>query len=324
MIGLKVKDIMSKDAVTADKREPVMNVINLLLKYDIGAVLITDGGDSPYGIVTQRDIMECVSLKPEKYRELTAADIARTSLVTVEPELDAILAFAIMKINLINRLPVVSDGRIRGMITYRDITNVLKESFDSLEVSHKNLKEKMKVDFLTGVYNKGYMDEELSYFIERSILTGVSFTLLLIDIDNFKDINDTYGHVCGDMILNGAAQTLVEKSRNVSIVGRFGGDEFIIIVPYSDYNSSAYMAERLRMALEERAFSYEGTEVRVTASIGLIEWTYGIKSGEEMLRLADNCLYEAKRSGKNRVSVCGLDIIKDKPVFVEALKTNTL
>ena len=324
MIGLKVKDIMSKDAVTADRREPVLNVINLLLRYDIGAVLITDGNAAPFGIVTQRDIMECVSLNPVNYRVLTAGDIARTGLITVEPELDAILAFAIMKMNLINRLPVVSDGQIRGMITYRDITNVLKESFEALAVSHKDLKEKMKVDFLTGVYNKGYMDEELSYYIERSILTGVSFTLLLVDIDNFKKINDTYGHVCGDVILKGAAQTLVEKSRNVSIVGRFGGDEFMIIVPYSDYNSSAYMAERLRMALEERAFSYDGREVRVTASIGLVEWTIGIKNCEEILRLTDNCQYEAKRAGKNRVSVCGLDIIKDKAVFGETLKANTL
>jgi len=235
-------------------------------------------------------------------------DIAEKALITVSPELDAFTAYTLMKKNRVDRLPVVSGGRLQGMITHRDITNILKEKFETLEISHNSLKEKMKNDFLTGVYNRGYMDEELNYYIEAANKTGVTFTLLLIDIDNFKHINDTFGHLCGDMILRGVSKVLVEKSKNVSIVGRYGGDEFMIIVPFSDYNSSAYMAERLRMALEQKSHYYDDREMRITASIGLVEWSQDITNKEEIVRLADNCLYEAKRTGKNRVSVCGQEI----------------
>jgi diguanylate cyclase (GGDEF)-like protein len=321
MNGLKVKDIMSKDAVTADKKESVPDIMRKLIKHDVGAVVIVNEHLQPFGIVTQRNLLECVMANPDGYREVIAGDIACTSLVTVDPELDSSTAYMMMKINLINRMPVVDSGKVIGMITYRDITNTLKDSFEALEVSHKDLKEKMKVDFVTSVFNKGYMDGELSFFTARSNITGISFTLLLIDIDNFKHVNDTYGHICGDIILKGVAQTLVEKSRNVSIVGRFGGDEFMIIVPYSDYNSSLYMAERLRMAVEERVFIYERSEVRVTVSMGLVEWTHGVNSSQEIIRLADNCLYEAKKTGKNKVSMSGIEIMGDSQAREQNSKT---
>lgn len=313
MEGLTVKDIMSKDVVTAGTDEPVLGLIARLIKFDIGAIVILNTDQTPFGIVTRRDILECILLDPADYRDFTAIDIARVFLVTVEPGLDALTAYTVMKQNRVNRLPVVSNGRLSGIITHRDITNVLKERVETLEVSHENIRKKMQNDFLTGVYNRGYMEEELEYFMEAAKRTGVAFSLLAIDIDNFKNINDAYGHMCGDMILKGAARIFVERSKNVSIVGRFGGDEFMIIVPYSDYNTSAYTAERLRMSLEEHVFVYEGREIRVTASIGLVEWTRDMKNAQELLRLADNCLYEAKNSGKNRVGVYGITVINAAP-----------
>ena len=305
MNGLKVKDIMSKETVTVFPEERITALIQKLLKFDVGAVVVVNQEMRPLGIAARSDIFERILKEPVKYVESTADDIARKNFISVDPDLDVSSANEIMQINLINRLPVVSGGKLVGMITHREINNILNEQVGMLEISHKDLEEKMKIDFLTGIYNRAYLDKKLIQFTDLAFRTNTAFTLLLIDIDNFKGINDTHGHICGDVILKGAAKLFVEKSRNISIVGRFGGDEFVIIVPYSDYNSSIYMAERLRMSLEETIFNYNGKMISVTASIGLVAWNKSIKNSQDMINNADNCLYAAKRGGKNRVSVCG-------------------
>jgi len=305
MNGLKVMDIMSKDTVTAGPSESITELIKKLLKFDVGAVVIVNDEMKPLGIAARSDIFECIIKEPVKYLEMIADNIMKRDFISVDPGLDVVSANDIMQINLINRLPVVSNNRLVGMITHREINNILREQFEILEISHRDLEEKMKIDFLTGVYNRAYVDKKLIQYIDIADRTNAPFTLILVDIDNFKGINDTYGHICGDMILKSAARLFIEKSRNISIVGRFGGDEFIIIVPYSDTNSSLYMAERLRMSLEETDFNYNGINIRVTASFGLVAWSKGIKSCQEIIKNADNCLYYAKRNGKNRVSVFG-------------------
>jgi predicted signal transduction protein with EAL and GGDEF domain len=118
----------------------------------------------------------------------------------------------------------------------------------------------------------------------------------------------------GDMVIKQAAAVFSGKIRNIDILGRFGGDEFMIISPFSSPDSAIFLAERMRSAIAENVFTYNGARIYVTVSIGIAAWSKDIKTPQEIIGLADSCMYEAKRSGKNRVSSSCPDVYINKHV----------
>lgn len=163
------------------------------------------------------------------------------------------------------------------------------------------------VDPLTGTFNRRYFQTRLEEELERSRRHTLSLTLLLVDIDNFKTINDTHGHLAGDAVLKDIAEILRRSVRMFDVCARFGGEEFAIIMPGSNAESVATVAERIR----ERIEAYRSAEpalldVRVTVSIGI-----GVSSAQmsprDLINRADQALYLAKRDGKNVVRAVGID-----------------
>ena len=157
-------------------------------------------------------------------------------------------------------------------------------------------------DSLTGLANRWRFDEELALEWRRAERVGDSLALILLDLDNFKSVNDTYGHPAGDEVLRQIAEILGTNIRQVDLAARYGGEEFAVIVPEADLEGGLQLAERLRSALEAHHIDLPGGKPRaVTASFG-VAIKGDLTRAEELIAAADEALYESKRAGKNRVS----------------------
>lgn len=172
---------------------------------------------------------------------------------------------------------------------------------------------RMTRDALTGLYNRGYFDEALPGAVAHAARYQQPLSVLLVDTDHFKEINDTHGHMVGDRVLKLVAEMLGEHGRAADTVCRYGGDEFVVILPNADATSAAAFAERFRRRLRERAsVALAGGAVGITATVGIATFLEdsGVSNPEELLRLADNRLYMGKRAGRDRV------VFRDLPAEV--------
>ncbi len=157
-------------------------------------------------------------------------------------------------------------------------------------------------DSLTGLANRWQFDEELALEWRRAERVGDSLALILADLDDFKSVNDSYGHPVGDKVLRRIAEILATNIRQVDLAARYGGEEFAVIVPEADLEGAVQLAERLRTALETSEVELpDGKRMTVTASFG-VAVKGDLLQGEDLIASADEALYEAKRAGKNRVS----------------------
>jgi diguanylate cyclase (GGDEF)-like protein len=154
-------------------------------------------------------------------------------------------------------------------------------------------------DGLTGVFNHAYLVGEVNSEIERAKRYHSTFSLILLDVDNFKEVNDVYGHLAGDFVLKSIAQLMVKTLRTIDVVGRYGGEEFIVLMPETDLENAYNAGERLRQAIEAMGFSHNNNLIRLTISTGIATYQEG-KNGQDLIKIADDNLYKAKRGGKNK------------------------
>jgi two-component system cell cycle response regulator len=168
-------------------------------------------------------------------------------------------------------------------------------------VYYEEIYRLMTVDGLTDLHNKRFFTEAIEKEIARCRRYERAFSLVFFDIDHFKKINDTYGHLAGDAVLRQVGALVKLRLRHTDIPARTGGEEFGIIVPEVALDGARLLADKLRRSIEEAHFKFEGTVIPVTVSLGVAEWTPAIQTPEEIVKQADDRLYEAKRGGRNRV-----------------------
>lgn len=176
------------------------------------------------------------------------------------------------------------------------------------EIKEKAFFKEMSItDSLTGLYNRRYFDELIFREEARAKRYPQKFSLLMIDIDNFKKVNDTYGHPSGDNILKRMGEILRSRPRNTDFVARYGGEEFSIIAPHtSKKNASVFAARILDIIAREEFILNASTKARITVSIGVANFDDDAQTKEELVKKADNALYQAKKMGKNRVCLFGI------------------
>ncbi len=158
----------------------------------------------------------------------------------------------------------------------------------------------------TSLYNRAYLNEFLPQQFELCKQNGQSLSLIFIDIDNFKSINDYYGHHAGDIALHSVADVIRSVTRNIDTVARYGGDEFVVLLSGSSQQTAAMVAERIRAGIESQSYMVGlNIEVRITVSVGCATMTSSksFSSAEELLKTADKCLYAAKTNGRNQVVI---------------------
>lgn len=161
-------------------------------------------------------------------------------------------------------------------------------------------------DHLIGINNRRYLDKKIAEEISKARRYGMTLSMLLLDIDHFKAVNDTYGHQIGDHVLKSLGQLLIKKVRDVDFVARYGGEEIAILCPHTMVSTAFDLAERLRQTIETSimvpAEEYEnGHEITITVSIGVAGFDQQVNDSHVLVQRADEALYKAKNDGRNRV-----------------------
>lgn len=170
---------------------------------------------------------------------------------------------------------------------------------------HARLFELAARDALTGLYNKRFIANELENQARIARRSGRPLSVILVDIDDFKQVNDRFGHLAGDEFLAGLAGRLARTLREQDIAGRVGGEEFLVVLPETALGGALQLAERLRQEAADFALRRGGVEIRATLSAGVGQFDSGLGGVQKLLDLVDQALYAAKREGKNRIGVQG-------------------
>lgn len=167
------------------------------------------------------------------------------------------------------------------------------------------LEELAARDSLTGMYNRRSFDQLAAQKMHQFQLAGGAMSLIMLDLDHFKRVNDTYSHSAGDMVLKTVTEICRKLLRQADILGRYGGEEFLVLLPGIDSSAAAIIAERLRQGIEQQNMSYEGHSFTITASLGVASTVFpGSITLEELFHCADSAVYQAKKEGRNRIYVC--------------------
>jgi len=209
-------------------------------------------------------------------------------------------ALGILHFQTTDEIPVMADAELSFKTTFAGQVG--------LSVANIRLREALRAqsikDPLTGLYNRRYLTEMLDREIRRAVRAEQSLGILMLDLDHFKKFNDTYGHDAGDTVLREAASFLTKSIRIEDIVCRFGGEEFVVILPTADLNASHARAERIRSKLRELPVLHQGQSLgMITVSVGVAALPQHGTSPKELLDAADAALYRAKREGRDRVVV---------------------
>lgn len=250
-----------------------------------------------------------VCLKLKEIEELK--DIPVIFISTLSDVLDKVKAFSVGGIDYITKPFDFEEvlARVHTHLKIRRLQTQLEEKTANLEAeiirrikAEKELKRLASLDSLTGIHNRRTFFNLAEIELERALRYGNSTTLLLIDIDHFKKVNDCFGHLTGDQVLINFANLCKNNLRPFDLVARYGGEEFIALLPRTDLETGKSIAERIRLLLKGKNFNCKKHEVSVTISTGITELDHTKPATlAALIEQADQALYQAKRLGRNRV-----------------------
>lgn len=192
-------------------------------------------------------------------------------------------------------------ARVRAQLRIKDLT-------DRLAKANDRLRELVDIDDLTGLYNMRSIYQKLENEIGRAKRYNRSISVVMMDMDNFKEVNDTNDHLFGSFVLSEVGKLIRNNIRSIDFAARYGGDEFLIALSETGLEGAQLLAERIRQVIAAYTFEKDGNSIRLTASIGLAVAQPAIEpiDSKSLVRYADHAMYDAKRTGKNRV--CTFDI----------------
>ena len=301
---------MSRAVVTVSPGSSLAEACRLMAERRIGAVLVAGDDGTPLGLVSERDVVRRFARRAPLGVPVEQV-MARPLLTTAPAELAA-HALELMRENHVRRLVVVDDsGKLAGIITQTDILEASRRALAELADRHVRLTEAVRRDELTGLFNRRAFNNFFQIELGRTRRYGGLLALVMFDLDHFKRVNDQHGHEAGDEALVAFARLLQANCREVDVAARYGGEEFLVLMPAVGTRAAAILAERVRKELGSLELRCGERRLRVTVSAGVCKWTPHADGLRAMLRLADEALYKAKNSGRNRVCVAGDE--PDKP-----------
>lgn len=301
---MRVRDIMSRSILTADISRRLADVCALMRENHMGSVVIIEGR-TPAGIITERDVVNAVAHPDPSLFSLPVHRLMRRPLITVPPDLLIREAAEYMKRHRIRRLPVLSNGRLVGIVTAGDVLRGILRELTDASLRAERLSDEVRRDALTGVGTRRYFDHVLEREVDRVRAYGGELSLMMVDVDRFKQVNDRYGHHVGDLVLRRIAALLRRTARGISTVARFGGDEFAVIAPISSPEALRRVGERCRELAHRMVFRSGRRKFTVSLSIGVAGWNRTMRCPKDLIARADAALYRAKRAGRNCVCMAG-------------------
>ncbi len=215
-------------------------------------------------------------------------------LVNLAPalELTGAIVWAVLGVLALRLLPVAR--RLPSRFSLNEVRQAYAKSMSSLM-------DRAARDALTGAFNRGKLDSLLAEQVTRAS-HGTSLSLLMVDIDDFKAVNDSYGHLTGDEVLVGVVKAINSSVRGPDLVARFGGEEFVVVLPEANAEQALQVAQRVLHQVERMRIRRDGGDISVTCSIGVAEF-FPTETPQTLLARADDALYASKAAGKNRVTV---------------------
>jgi diguanylate cyclase (GGDEF)-like protein len=193
-------------------------------------------------------------------------------------------------------------ARVNSMLRIKRLQDALEERERQLLEANERLRHMSQTDALTGLDNRRYLEERIDEMFEHARRLNEPFACVMCDLDRFKSVNDTYGHQAGDAVLKQFARILRHEVREIDRVGRYGGEEFMLLLPGTVLDAAVTFAERVRKEVEGHTFTFDGTQICRTASFGVSAWPHPrIGNCDVLVRAADDALYVAKETGRNRV-----------------------
>jgi diguanylate cyclase (GGDEF)-like protein len=187
----------------------------------------------------------------------------------------------------------------------------IKKSFNYPKVVELKVFEEAnhfsKCDSLTGLYNRGYFEDSLSGEISRARRYDTEFSILFLDLDDFKKVNDTMGHLAGDYVLKKVANLIINEKREEDVVARYGGEELVVILPETNKVNTIIKAERIRKKIQDMSLIFDGKKIQVSASGGIATFPQDATEANKLIQCADQALYRAKAEGKNQICLYSID-----------------
>lgn len=334
-----IKSIMENRIGVIKKDSNLLELVSIASKSSNKILAVVNDSDKIVGVINCDNILvnvlKDISKKSSKNavinKEVSA--FMNKNLIIAHPEDDILMTFDIMNDNKIDYLVIInSDNYPIGVVNIYDLfENVIKIkirniSFSLNEIEKKSSIEKDKVikklmkeidtlhaqstiDPLTGLFNVRYFNKVIEEEVDRAKRYKYSISIIFMDLDHFKDINDIYGHDCGNLVLHEIGKLLSNASdnnihmlRKSDVAIRYGGEEFIVICPNTKKEQAYIVAERIRKTVEKKRFNYESTIINVTVSVGIADHKGTSKKPiAETIKNADSAMYEAKHLGRNKV-----------------------
>jgi two-component system cell cycle response regulator len=193
-------------------------------------------------------------------------------------------------------------ARLRSMLRIKRLQEALEEREKELLEVNERLRYMSQTDGLTGLDNRRHLNERIDEMFQHAQRLNEPFSLVMCDLDKFKSVNDTYGHQAGDEVLKQLAVILKDEAREIDRVGRYGGEEFMLLLPGTVLDAAVTFAERVRKRIEAHTFTFEGGTLQRTASFGVSGLPHPkVDQSDALVRTADDALYVAKETGRNRV-----------------------
>jgi diguanylate cyclase (GGDEF)-like protein len=187
----------------------------------------------------------------------------------------------------------------------------IKKSFNYPKVVELKVFEEAnhfsKCDSLTGLYNRGYFEDCLSGEISRARRYNTEFSILFLDLDDFKQVNDTMGHLAGDFVLKKVSNLIINEKREEDVVARYGGEELVVILPETNKVNTIIKAERIRKKIQDMPLIFDGKKIKISVSGGIAAFPQDAGEANKLIHCADQALYRAKSEGKNRICLFSID-----------------
>lgn len=295
--------------------DKMLKIVVDITESQIGVVYLVESDDMLVPRATCGMNSELVSIKVGEGMPGRVAAEKKTIVVMPPDDTDDSIELGYTKINPteVAYIPLVYQSRVLGVLSlgslnkYREEDRLLFEYLaDQIAIAldnaimHRKIEELSVTDPLTGLFNRRYLNAKMATVWARSVRHGCPLAVILADVDNFKQINDTYGHDRGDEVLSAVSEIIRSNVRVEDVTARFGGEEFVVALPDINGQQAYVFAERIRKALEEKKFDW--MEGGVTLSLGIASFPE-ITPGkyEDLIQVADQAMYQAKVAGKNRV-----------------------
>jgi diguanylate cyclase (GGDEF)-like protein len=193
-------------------------------------------------------------------------------------------------------------ARVKSMLRIKRLQEEIEERERELMEANQRLRHMSQTDALTGLDNRRHIETRIEEMFEHAKRLGEPFSCVMVDLDKFKSVNDEYGHQAGDAVLRQLAKILKQEVREIDHAGRYGGEEFILLLTGTVLDAAVTFAERVRKAIESHTFTFDNGAIQRTASFGVAAWPHPrITSCDGLVRAADDALYVAKETGRNRV-----------------------